>query len=64
MQGTSKNNDSSSYQKDLQQSSEIMMLNMKLQTLQKEHKQLIDIHSKSKSQKSKISVAIQTDEVY
>ena len=59
MQETS---DSSSDQKFLQQSSEIMMLKSKLEKLRKEKKQLIDIHSKCKS-RNEISVSTQSDEV-
>lgn len=46
-----------------QQKSEIMMLKSELNTLKKEHKQLIDIHSRCKSQKEKISIAVQTVKV-
>ena len=47
-----KSSSSSSDQKVIQQSSEIEMLNTKLETLRKQHMQLIDIHSKCKIKKS------------
>ena len=47
-----KSSSSSSDQKVIQQSSEIEMLNTKLETLRKQHMQLIDIHSKCKTKKS------------
>ena len=52
LQEMHKSSSSSSDQKVIQQSSEIEMLNIKLETLRKQHMQLIDIHSKCKSQKS------------
>ena len=55
--------DGSSDQKVVQQNSEIMMLNTKLETLRMTHKKLIDIHSKCHSQRNRFSVATQTDKV-
>ena len=51
VQELSKSDSSSSDQKILHQSSEIVMMNTKLETLRKQHMELIDIHSKCKSQK-------------
>lgn len=62
MQEIDKISDSSLDQKVVQQESEIAMLNLELQTLRREKIQLIDIHSKCKSQILH-SVSIQTDEV-
>ena len=47
----------------VQQSSEILMLNDKYEKLKKDREQLIDDHSKCKSQKDGNSVAIPTDKV-
>ena len=55
-----KTGSSSSDQKVIQHSSEIEMLTAKLEALRKEHMQLIDIHSRCRSQ-TKIFVSIQTD---
>ena len=49
-------------QKCVQQNSEILMLEAKLQTLKKQFEQLSGIHSKCRSQKEKISVDIQTND--
>ena len=46
-----KSSGSLSHQKVMQQSLEINMLNIKLETLRKQHMQLTDVHSKCKSQK-------------
>ena len=46
---------SSSDQKDIEHQSEIMMLHAELETLKNEHKQLMDILNKSKSQNDTIS---------
>ena len=53
----------------MQQSSEILMLNTELKTLRKQYKQLIDIHTRYKSQEHSFksqehsSTATQTDQV-
>ena len=63
MQEMCKNSDSSSDQKVSQQSSEIMMLKTELETVKKQNKQIIDIHSKCKSRKENSrSIFIQTDD--
>ena len=61
MQELCGNDDSSSDSRISQQNSEIMVLKAELESLKKKHKQLIDIHSRYKSQR-KISVSIQTDD--
>ena len=60
MQEIHKSSESSLHQKDVLQNSEILMLEDKLGTLQKEFELLSGIHSKCGSQKVKTSVAIQT----
>ena len=61
IQETCRGSSNSSDQKVIQQSSEIMMLNVKLETLRKENKQLIAIHSKCMNRKE-ISVSTKTDD--
>ena len=58
-----KGSGSSSDQNVSQQSSEIMMLKTKFETINKQHQQLIDVHSKCKNRKENSrSIAVQTDD--
>lgn len=59
MQETCNKSSSSSSDQIVEQRSKIMMLNAELETLRKEKKQLIDIHSKHASQKE---ISTQTDD--
>ena len=62
IQGLCKGDSSLSDQKVLEQHSKLIMLKAELEAIKKNHKKLIDIHSKCKSQKENFrSISIQTD---
>ena len=61
MQETNKSSESLLNQKVVQQESEILMLEAKLDEYKKDFEQLSSIHRKCSSQKEKISVGIQVN---